>query len=141
MIPDKSESPEFSAGSTDPATDGLVLVLTTWPADTPLDTLAASTVRDGLAACVSVLPLQRSTYRWQGDVEVADEHQVLIKTTRDRVQALEAAIHAAHPYDVPEWLVLPVSEASDAYGAWIRRSCDASPAAPTARAGHAPDRP
>ena len=120
MIPDKSLSPDFSAGFTDPAPDGLVLVLTTWPAGVAVEALAEAFVRDGLAACVSVLPAHRSVYRWEGRVEHADEQQVLIKTTRGRVRALEEAIHAAHPYDVPEFLVLSVESASRAYAAWVR---------------------
>ena len=119
MIPDKSQSPDFSRGFVDPATDGLVLVLTTWPADTPVETLAEAFVRDGLAACVSVLPSHRSVYRWEGRVEHVDEQQVLIKTTRGKVRALEAAVHAAHPYDVPEFIVLAVEDASRAYAAWV----------------------
>lgn len=120
MISDKSLSPDFSGGFTDPVTDGLVLVLTTWPAGAAVETLAETFVRDGLAACVSVLPPHRSVYRWEGKVEHADEQQVLIKTTRGKVSALEAAVHAAHPYDVPEFLVLTVEAASRAYAAWVK---------------------
>ena len=119
MISDKSLSPAVSARFTDPAGDGLVLVLTTWPADVAVEALAETFVRDGLAACVSVLPAHRSVYRWEGRVEHAEEQQVLIKTTRGKVSALEVAVHAAHPYDVPEFLVLNVEAASRAYAAWV----------------------
>lgn len=122
MIPDKGQTPENAGTSTTPD-DTLVLVATTWPADADVDAVATALVRDGLAACVSVLPPQRSIYRWQGTVEQADERQLLIKTTQARLDALSAAVHAAHPYDVPEWLVLPVTAASEAYGAWVKASC------------------
>lgn len=120
MIPDKSLSPDFSGGFTDPSTDGLVLVLTTWPADVAVEALAESLVRDELAACVSVSPPHRSVYRWEGAIEHAAEQQVLIKTTRSKMRALESAVHAAHPYEVPEFLVIGVEAASRAYEAWIR---------------------
>ncbi len=118
-MPDKSQPPDFSRGFADPTPDGPVLVLTTWPAGTPVETLAEAIVRDGLAACVGVLPPHRSVYRWEGRVDHADEQQLLIKTSRGKLSALEAAIHAAHPYDVPEFLVLAVEAASRAYGAWV----------------------
>ena len=119
MISDKSRSPEFSSGSADRADEELVLVLTTWPAGTSFDNLADALVADRLAACVSILPPHRSVYLWQGAIEHAEEQQVLLKSTRARLSALSQAVHAAHPYDVPEWIVLNVSEVSEAYGRWM----------------------
>ena len=120
MTSDKSRTPEFSSGSADLVDDELVLVLTTWPAGTSFDVVAEALVADRLAACVTILPPHRSVYLWQGAIEHADEQQVLLKTTRAKLGALSQAVHAAHPYDVPEWIVLSVSEASKAYGQWIR---------------------
>ena len=34
---------------------------------------------------------------------------MLIKTTRDRYAALEAAIRAGHPYELPEIIAVPVA--------------------------------
>jgi periplasmic divalent cation tolerance protein len=123
MIPDKGRTPDFTGGSAGSTADDLVLVLTTWPAQAQVETVAAALVRDGLAACVSILPPHRSVYRWEGEVEHADERQLLLKTTSARLAALEAAVHAAHPYEVPEWIVLPVQGASAAYAHWLRASC------------------
>jgi len=97
----------------------VVLILTTVPKDFLTSGLTQTLVRDGHAACVSVLPLMESTYRWDGVVETTREHQVLIKTTSERVAAVEAAITAAHPYSVPELLVLPVAGGGAAYLAWV----------------------
>ena len=71
-----------------------------------------------LAACVHVLAAGRSTYRWEGAIEEADERQVVIKTTRARLAALDAHVRAAHPYALPEWLVVDVTGSPD-YLAWI----------------------
>lgn len=98
----------------------IVMVLTTVPPDLEVEALARRLLDARLAACVNVLPPMRSIYRWQGAVETADERQVVIKTRRECVPALEAVVTASHPYDVPEWLVLPVSGGSDAYLAWVR---------------------
>jgi periplasmic divalent cation tolerance protein len=97
----------------------VVLVLTTIPEALDASADLRALVEAGHAACVSVLPVMESTYRWQGAVETARERQVLIKTTADRVAGLEAAVTAWHPYDVPEWLVVSVAGGGDAYLRWI----------------------
>jgi periplasmic divalent cation tolerance protein len=99
-----------------------VLVLSTWPAEVDADAFAQTLVTERLAACVNLLPPMTSTYRWQGRVESANERQVVIKTTRGRVDDLLARMAALHPYEVPELLVLPVSGGGAAYLAWIRES-------------------
>ena len=78
-------------------------------------------VDERLAACVNVLPTMTSFYRWQGGVERDAERQVIIKTTRDRVVAVQQRLIELHSYDVPEVLVLPVSDGSTAYLDWIRK--------------------
>ena len=95
-----------------------ILVLTTMPADARADSLARTLVEERLAACVNVHVPMTSTYRWQGTIEVEAERQVVIKTMRANLTALEARLRALHPYDVPEFIVLG-GTADDAYGAWI----------------------
>jgi periplasmic divalent cation tolerance protein len=99
-----------------------VLVLTTWPADRDPAPLARALVEAHLAACVNVSGAMQSTYRWAGHIETAQERQLVIKTVADRVPALEARLRALHPYDVPEFLVVPIAGGSDAYVAWLRES-------------------
>lgn len=97
-----------------------VLVWSTWPEGPPPDEVVEGVLGEGLAACVSVGPLATSHYRWKGTVERARECGVLMKTMSDRLAALEARWRAAHPYDVPEFLVSPVSGGSTAYLDWLR---------------------
>jgi periplasmic divalent cation tolerance protein len=78
-------------------------------------------VDERLAACVHVMSAGESVYRWQGAIETAEERTVLIKTTRERLGALEARVRALHPYDVPEWLVLDAT-GSAAYLGWLAAS-------------------
>jgi periplasmic divalent cation tolerance protein len=99
-----------------------VIVLTTLSADADGAVFARTLVAEGLAACVSVLPAMTSVYRWQGSVEEAREQQLVIKTGAGRVAALAERLGALHPYEVPEFLVLRVSEGSEAYLRWIRDS-------------------
>lgn len=99
-----------------------VVVLTTMPADADVEAFARTLVEERLAACVNVLPPMHSTYRWQGAVEQATERQLIMKTAAERVDALKARIAELHPYEVPEILVLPVSDGGAAYLKWLSES-------------------
>jgi periplasmic divalent cation tolerance protein len=83
--------------------------------------LAAALVRERLAACVQVLGPLRSTYRWKGAVEEAEEWLCLAKTTAERQEATIARVRALHPYEQPEILVTPVTAGDAGYLAWVRR--------------------
>jgi periplasmic divalent cation tolerance protein len=96
-----------------------VIVLTTLGADADATSLARTLVEERLAACVNVLAPMMSTYRWKGSIEQDREQQLVIKTTSARVPALEARLRDLHPYELPEFLVLPVSTGSEAYLRWV----------------------
>jgi len=100
----------------------VVIVLTTFPIDGDAESFATQLVEERLAACVNVLPAMRSIYRWQGAVEKADERQVVIKTTDARLDELRARLKTLHPYDVPEFLVLPITTGSPDYLSWVAGS-------------------
>ena len=100
------------------------LVLTTVPAETDADVLAATLVAERVAACVSVLPPMQSIYRWQGSVERATERLLLIKTASARVPDLQRRLAELHPYEVPECLVLAIAGGSPAYLAWLAQSME-----------------
>lgn len=99
----------------------VVLALTTLPADFDATALAHELVGTGLAACVSIIPGMTSVYVWQGVPETSREQQLVIKTADDRVDALWEVLKGRHPYDVPEFLVLPVAGGSDDYLQWLER--------------------
>jgi len=97
----------------------IVLVLTTIAADADGSALGRTLVDERLAACVNVLPPMTSVYRWKGQVEQDREQQIVIKTTRDRLGALEARVRELHSYELPEFLVIAAGGGSDAYLAWV----------------------
>jgi periplasmic divalent cation tolerance protein len=99
-----------------------VLVLTTLPGDTDAAGFAEALVEGRLAACVNLLPAMESVYRWEGNIARESERQVIIKTTRDRVVSLWERVRDLHPYDVPEFVVLPIVDGNDAYLRWIAES-------------------
>jgi periplasmic divalent cation tolerance protein len=99
-----------------------VVVLTTLPADADGPAFARGIVDERLAACVNLLPPMVSVYRWEGAVEQETERQVIIKTSRDRVVTLWERVRELHPYDVPEFIVLPIVDGNDAYLRWVAES-------------------
>lgn len=103
------------------------LVQISCPDAATAEALARSLVDARLAACASVQAGQRSTYRWQGATEQADEVLLVAKTWADRVDALIAHARAAHPYDVPEIVALEVVAGLDAYLAWVHAETRPTP--------------
>ena len=100
-----------------------LLVLTNLPDTASAQTLATNLIEQHLAACVNILAPCRSVYRWQGKIEISEEVPLLIKTTADRYAALEAAIIAQHPYELPEIVAVPVSAGLPAYLDWVSQQC------------------
>jgi periplasmic divalent cation tolerance protein len=99
-----------------------VVAMTTLPADFDARSLAEALVTEGLAACVAVIPSIESVYAWEGVLQHDREQQVVIKTTRERVDALWTALRERHPYEVPEFVVLPVVDGNPSYLDWVARS-------------------
>jgi len=96
-----------------------LLVFTNLPDAEAAAKLAALLVEQRLAACVNILAPCTSVYRWQGAVDTASEVPLLLKTSAARYPALEAAIRAAHPYELPEIVAVPVERGLPAYLAWV----------------------
>jgi periplasmic divalent cation tolerance protein len=96
-----------------------LLVLTNLPDRAAAERIAENLVGAKLAACVNILAPCRSVYRWKGEVQHDEEHPVLIKTTAERYPALEQALRAAHPYELPEIIAVPIERGLPAYLAWV----------------------
>jgi periplasmic divalent cation tolerance protein len=99
-----------------------VVVLTTLPSDADARSFARALVDERLAACVNLLAPMESVYRWEGKVETETERQVIVKTSRERLAALWDRVRELHPYEVPEFLVLPIADGNEAYLRWIGES-------------------
>ena len=96
-----------------------VVVLTTLPPAADGEAFGRRLVEEQLAACVNLLAAMQSVYRWEGAVAQETERQVVIKTWRDRVAALWNRVREVHPYEVPEFIVLPIVDGNEAYLRWI----------------------
>jgi periplasmic divalent cation tolerance protein len=81
--------------------------------------MAKRLVEAGLAACVTIGAPATSIYRWQGAVQQDAEVPLTIKTRAARLDALQAAILAGHPYELPEVIAVPITAGLPDYLAWI----------------------
>ena len=97
-----------------------LLVLTNLPDRAAAERLAERLIVERVAACVNILAPCRSVYRWQSAIERAEEHPLLIKTTAERYDALEQAIRAAHPYELPEVIAVPIERGLAPYLDWVK---------------------
>ena len=96
-----------------------VIVLTTVGADADAAELARTLVEQRLVACVNIIGGVTSIYRWKEGVEQDDEQLLVMKTTQDLVLALQARLRELHPYELPEFVVIPVTGGSEAYLGWL----------------------
>jgi periplasmic divalent cation tolerance protein len=96
-----------------------ILILTTVGASYDPAELSRELVERRLAACVNVVDGLRSIYRWQGKVEDEREKLLLIKTVEERIEAVRDLVLSRHPYEVPEFVVLPISRIEGPYRDWL----------------------
>lgn len=96
-----------------------LLVLTNLPDRAAAEKLAEMLIEKRLAACVNILAPCRSVYRWKEAVQHDEEYPMLIKTTAERYAALEQALRAAHPYELPEIIAVPIERGLPAYLDWV----------------------
>lgn len=96
-----------------------LLVLTNLPDRAAAERLAQMLIEKRVAACVNILAPCRSVYRWKDAVQQDEEHPMLIKTTAEGYAALEAAIRAGHPYELPEIIAVTVERGLPAYLDWV----------------------
>jgi periplasmic divalent cation tolerance protein len=96
-----------------------LVILCTVPDRGSGERIARSLVQERLAGCVNLVPGVVSTFRWEGEVKEEQELLMIIKTAAGRFEAVREAIIKLHPYDIPEVIALPITEADPKYIAWL----------------------
>lgn len=99
-----------------------IIVLCTTPDKATATALARLALRRKLAACVNLLPGMTSMYHWQEQLECSEEVQLIFKSDTEHQQDLLSLLKQAHPYDVPELLVIPVQHGDSEYLSWLHAS-------------------
>ena len=98
-----------------------IVVFSTCASAEEAERLARRVIDERLAACVNVISSVRSFYRWKGAIEDAAEWLLIIKSTRDKFDALRTALESAHTYELPEVIAIPIVDGSPNYLSWIER--------------------
>lgn len=102
------------------STTSFAIVLVTTPTPVVARKLACAALEQRLIACANLVPRIESWYWWQGKVETGKEVLMVMKSRKPLLTRLEALIHALHPYDTPEFIVLPLNAGSRRYLEWLR---------------------
>lgn len=84
--------------------------------------IANALVSERLAACVNIIPLIESIYRWEGRVTSDSEALMIIKTTNERYAQVERRVKELHRYSTPEIVAIPIERGSHEYLDWLRKS-------------------
>jgi periplasmic divalent cation tolerance protein len=100
------------------------VVLVTAPDVKAARKLVRGALEARLIACANLIPRIESHYWWRGKIEAGAEVLLVMKTTATRLAALEKLILARHPYDTPEFVVLPISRGSQRYLDWVEASVE-----------------
>lgn len=95
------------------------IIFCTCPDKDTAKKLARLLVEKKLAACVNILPGITSVYAWEGKIESVQEHLLLIKSSKDKYQAIETTLYDHHPYEIPEIIAVPVQRGLSEYLDWI----------------------
>ena len=99
--------------------DEIIIVFTHVPNRACAEAIAHTLLTDNLAACVNISSPVRSIYRWQGQIEQAEEIALTIKTSGQVYAALATKLQKLHPYELPEIVAIHASEGLPAYLQWV----------------------
>jgi periplasmic divalent cation tolerance protein len=100
------------------------IVLTTAGSQEEARKIAHALVERRLAACVNIVPHLESIYRWQGKIETAEEWLLMIKTQAELFDRVRNAVKELHSYDLPECLMLEISDGDKAYLDWLAKNTE-----------------
>jgi periplasmic divalent cation tolerance protein len=100
----------------------VILAFSTCPDEAVARRIAEALVTEKLAACVNRIAAVRSTYLWDGRLQDDSEILLMIKSTAGQLPDLERRLKELHPYELPEFVVMPASGGNERYLDWIRRS-------------------
>ena len=87
--------------------------------------IGRAVVEERLAACANILPGMVSIFRWEGEIQEANEAVLILKSHGDLLERLTARIKALHSYSVPCVVGLPIQGGNEAFLGWIAAECGA----------------
>ena len=103
------------------------IILVTAPDLKTARALVKAALSARLIACANLVQKIESHYRWRGKIESGKEVLLILKTAKSNLPALEKLVSTKHPYDTPEFLVLPLNAGGKKYLDWLAASCSTIP--------------
>jgi periplasmic divalent cation tolerance protein len=101
------------------ASPSVLVVFSTFPSPEKAAEVGKTLVAEGLAACVNLVAPVRSIYQWKGELCDEAETLAIVKTTRERFEAMKSRLVALHPYEVAEVIAMPVEAGHLPYLSWV----------------------
>lgn len=101
----------------------MLIVYTTCPNIKNAKEIAKKLVERRLAACVNIVKIEESVYRWKEKIVEEGEFLLIMKTTESKYGRLEEEIKKMHKYELPEILAIKPSKCSKEFVGWVERHC------------------
>ena len=99
-----------------------ILVTVTTANKTEAEKIAHALLNERLIACANIIGPAHSLFLWQGKIESAEEHVILMKTRKNLFHKISEKVKALHSYEVPEIIAIPIVEGFKPYIEWLQKS-------------------
>jgi len=86
--------------------------------------IADALIAQKKAACVNIVPMVNSLFRWKGKIEEAEESLLVVKTRAKLLHDIVNTVKGIHSYEVPEIIALPIVEGNPDYLKWIEEETE-----------------
>jgi periplasmic divalent cation tolerance protein len=96
-----------------------IIVFVTAATEKEAAAIAEALVEREEAACVNIVSMVRSVYRWKGKVWNETEQLLVIKTTPPAFEDVKRTVKELHSYELPEILAVAVADGEPNVLAWI----------------------
>jgi len=100
-----------------------IVVLITTSSEEEARKIAELLVNGKKAACVNIVPVVNSVFRWEDKLDSVQESLLLVKTRASLFPEILKLVKRTHSYEVPEILALPIIAGSTDYLDWLDIAC------------------
>ncbi len=99
----------------------MIVVMTTVSKMEDAESLARLLAAKKLAACVSIIHIEKSICLRKQKLEEAEEFMLIVKTRKGLWEKVRRAIEENHPYEMPGIIAIPAERVSPEYKAWAEK--------------------
>jgi len=95
------------------------IVFCTVPDKEKASEIAEILINERIAACVNIVKVDESVYRWEGKLVKEPEYLLIVKTRKGNWEKLEKRIAEVHPCSVPEIASIKADNVAEPYLRWV----------------------